>query len=117
MYSLDHAQLTFLLNAEVIQICMGQHQIQLHCTNDIQISWENSFEHVTETGVHIFPRHSLINDTQLERLVSHKIVKVEKLPGDSLKLVFEHGDELLLRGDDSEYECYTLSSKEGVIVV
>ena len=113
MYGLDkNEDLAFLLNKTLIQVCIGEYQVQLKFHEDGNISSmgaitvdERYFESPKEAGIFM-----------VQSLGSTVIETVNPVDG-NLTLVFSSGQKVILHDDDKHYESYTISATGKLIIV
>jgi hypothetical protein len=105
-----HLDLSLLNEAELIQVCLGQFEVQFHFHPIGQISVADGWELFDESGVSIDhgveggPRPPF----QLHRLLGQKIVSVTISAPDYLELSFGNGDRLRLIDNSKQYESFTI---------
>jgi hypothetical protein len=90
--------------AAPIQICFGQHQVQLHLDSGDQVVIEGECE-LVENGVTVrvvqFGEHA----AAFCRLIGSRVERPSRLPDGGLSLEFENGRLLRIPNDSREFEC------------
>lgn len=118
MYGLpENIDLRFLENAELLQVCIGVHELVLRFQDDIAITVMGKFLHES-TAQAASPNASLAHfASTLTTLLEAKIVKVEATTDGTLRLCFSNKHRLTLYDDNPQYEAYTLTHGLRTIVV
>ena len=109
--------LTFLHGCEVVQVCLGLHQIQIHFHPEANIAIEGEWELLDVEGREL-DRSEAAGRTkpfQLHRLLGRSVVGSEVRAPHWIALRFANGD--LLRVTDSEPAHEAFSIQPGDIVV
>lgn len=118
MYGVPHdLSLTFLHSAELVQVCLGIHQIQLHFAPVGSLNIEGSWRLVGADGVELdcnrkAPRKE---PYQLHRLLGKRVLNIAMRAPESIAIEFQGGEELQLMDDSSQHESFTI--QPGNIVV
>jgi len=88
--------LSFLHGAQLIQICLGQHQVQLHFHPIGSVSVEGKWILYDADRCPISESSDLANwrPIQLHRVLGQHIQNTRLSPPDSLTLSFDNGEEL-----------------------
>jgi hypothetical protein len=109
--------LTFLHDAELIQVCLGVYELQLHFHPVGSISVMTGWELFDHDGVRIdhggqaFPRPAF----ELHRLLGQKVMRTQVNAPSHIDLLFERGERLRVTDDSTQYEAFTI--QPGDIVV
>ena len=117
MYGLDkNKDLTFLEGKELIQICIGQHQVILRYTDDVYISIEGNFELLSqdESG---YERTLPELASSLVVLLGAKVSETEIGDNGALDLHFSNHEILRLYDSNDNSESYEIGSPNFTIVV
>ena len=111
------AELTFLNGMELVQICIGQWQIQF-IFDSVHIAVEGALEHIGEDGTirHHNTEDSRFSPIFLHHLIGQKIGGVEIEPF-QLTLTFDGGEKLRILSDEGPYECGQIFDKRGMHIV
>jgi hypothetical protein len=101
--------LSFLVGAELIQVCLGLHQVQFHFHPVGSISVEGGWE-LLEEGNCIDRRHHGPERPpyQLHRLLGRKVVRSEISPPHEFALVFDSGEMLRVFDDSRAHESFSI---------
>ena len=119
MYGLDMTMdLSFLVGREAIQIAIGQYQVIFNFDEDVRISVESEFRHISSDGdiSNWHPRAPHTAAATL-RLLGAKIEKVSGHKDGTLKLTFSGGDTLTILDSSKEYQSYDITCPGRTIVV
>jgi hypothetical protein len=110
MYELpDETELGFLVGREVGQVCIGEFQAQLNFDQDVSIAIQTDF---TLDG----ERRSVSAGYVLHALLG-KVVNGVRRGGRADLRLSVGGRELVVHGLNDGYESYTISHRNGLIVV
>jgi hypothetical protein len=112
VYGIDPStDLGFLIGARLLRVVDSPHQTQMFLSGDIEIS--------TEGGVSVENQALAAGQRQrwLEPLVGQEVERVAIQGRGHLCLHFTLGIEVVIRDDSDDFECYTVSSPNGTIVV
>jgi hypothetical protein len=109
--------LTFLHGTELIQVCLGQYQVQFHFHPTATLLVEGDWELFGAGGMMLdqskpAPR---IDPYQLHRLLGQKVVTTEVSSPQWIALRFEAGYLLRVLDSSAEYESFTIEPG-GIIV-
>jgi len=112
---LQNVDLSFLKGRELLQVCVGQFQLQFLFTGKIKI--------FTECGIKFFDKnitHELSSSPEsaafITPLIGNSIIDFEVSSDGTLKLHFSNGQNFALYNDQSGYEYYQINHDETVIV-
>jgi hypothetical protein len=102
--------LAFLHGAELIQVCLGQHQIQFHFHPAGSISVERGWELLDAAGVRIDGRQDGLDRPpyQLRRLLGRRVTGSEVSAPQWFALRFEGGEMLRVFDDSPQYESFQI---------
>jgi hypothetical protein len=113
----ENVQLGFLVGQELIQVCAGRHEIQLHFDGGASISAEGVIVYVDSAGAETrFDRPSPATPVLLE-LLNQTIEAARGTSDGTLHLRFEGGECLNVYDSNESYESYTIRHQGGIIVV
>jgi hypothetical protein len=103
--------LTFLRGAELIQVCLGRHQVQFHFHPAGSISVEGKWELLDAAGARIDQSDDGPDRPpyQLHRLLGLTVVDIDVSAPDWLALRFEGGCVLRIFGDSEQYESFQIN--------
>jgi len=109
--------LTFLNGAELIQVCLGCHQVQFHFHPAGSISVHGGWELRDEAGVLLDQSQDGPDRPpyQLHRLLGRAIVGTDVSAPKSFALRFAGGDTLRMFDDSGEFESFEIQPT-GIIV-
>jgi hypothetical protein len=102
-------ELSFLHGSVLIQLCLGQFQVQLHFQPVGSISVEGEWELLDPNGVRIdnaldWPRPPF----QLHRLLGCRVIASEVQAPRWFSLRFESGEVLRIFDDSEQYESFSI---------
>jgi hypothetical protein len=102
--------LAFLHNAELIQVCLGLHQLQFHFHPIGSISVQSGWELLDAAGVHIDGRHDGVNRPPflLHRLLGLRVIGVDVFAPEWFAIRFESREVLRVFDDDPHYESFQI---------
>ena len=102
--------LDFLRGAELIQVCLGQHQAQLHFYPTGTITIEGGWELNDATGNRIDGKCDDPDRPpyQLHRLLGYRVIETAVFAPRSISLSFEKGLVLRVFDDSTEYESISI---------
>jgi hypothetical protein len=109
---------SFLCGKELIQVCYGRYQTQLHFYGDVSVSIEANVEHSDGSQVlgKSLEREQCV--TSLINLLGASIKRVELEGDDALALHFSNDNVLRLLVDDAPYQAFSISAPgERTIIV
>jgi hypothetical protein len=102
--------LAFLHGAEVIQVCLGQYQVQLHFAPTASIFIQGGWELRDATATQIScpqygpsPRFD-----PLHQLLGRRVVSTEVMPPKWFGLQFDGGENLRVFDDSKEFESFQI---------
>jgi hypothetical protein len=118
MYGLNkNIDLTFLKGRELIQIVIGIYQIIFHFDEEVKISAEAKFEHVSKEESCVWRPEAPALATSAVKLLGSTVQSVDWQEDGTLKLAFSNGDQLIVYDSSSEYESYAITCPGRTIVV
>jgi Family of unknown function (DUF6188) len=119
MYGLDMTiDLSFLIGREAIQIAIGQYQVIFAFDEDVRISVESEFRHISPDGdVSTWQPRAPQTAAATLRLLGAKVEKVSGQKDGTLKLTFSGGDTLTILDSSKDYQSYDISCPGRTIVV
>jgi hypothetical protein len=102
--------LAFLQGAELIQVCLGCHQVQFRFHPIGVISVEGSWELLDAAGDRIDRSHDSMDRPpyQFHRLLGRSVVSTEVSAPDWFALRFDGGDVLRVFDDSEQYESFQI---------
>ena len=109
--------LTFFHGSELIQVCLGAYQLQLHFHPEGSLSVEGDWE-LLGADSSLLDRHQPHPRAlafQLHRLLEQRVVASRVCPPHSIELCFERGEVLRVFDSSREYESFSI--QPGHIVV
>jgi hypothetical protein len=114
MYGLKPDDLTYvkqqLHRAEVIQVCVGKHDLQFHFHPQGDVSVQGRCELIDSTGqtVDVWEDGSRSAEFKFLDLLGHSVGAMEIEKPKSLKLVFDHGYALRIIDSSEQYESFSV---------
>jgi hypothetical protein len=113
MYGLpEDVDLSFLVDREIVQVCVGKFQAIVNCDNDIALSIEGDF---LVNGTHHGP--GIEAGAVLVRLVGRVVVSAKSVEGRHLDIGLDDGSSLTVLDSSECYESFTISGHGVTIVV
>jgi hypothetical protein len=119
MYGLpEDLDLSFFVGTTLIQLGMGEHQIQFVLHPNVRLSVESTMRLTSATGL-----NSRVEDGYREEagvllpLISHDVERASRTPSGALRLEWSNGAVLEVDDDSDQYESYTINHGERLIVV
>lgn len=98
-----------LVGTDLIQVCFGEHQLQLNFDPVYQILIEVPIEVVTPDGVeHRYDVDYRTVDGQLLRFISEAITDARREGNHGLRLSFSHGGSLFFEDVNERHESYQI---------
>jgi hypothetical protein len=113
----SNLDLTFLHGAELIQVCLSQHQVQVHFSPAGSIFVDGRWELLDGTGERIDQSHDERDRPpyQLHALLNQRVVASEVSPPAWFSLRFERGQLLRVFDDSQQFESFQIQPG-GIIV-
>jgi anthranilate/para-aminobenzoate synthase component II len=114
----EGTDIRFLENLEVIQVCLGLFQVQIHFVGG-SVSIEGKFIHeIAEGSVSVtHERGTLARGSRLERLLGARVKQARVIANGTTSLVFSNGDRILVFDDSEQCEAYQINTKQGALIV
>lgn len=117
MRGFNNLDLGFLAGSEVIQVCLGKWQLQLHFDNGARVSVECPLIHRRGSAEdRHFENGAALGANELWRILGQSFVRADPAPPDRLRIEFSAGDELILR-DDPQYESLQVEHGDRLLIV
>ena len=110
---------SFLVGSELIQLCIGMHQIQMHFLNGVHIYIEGDFQHEHKGIAHIGGGRANLARRSISLVsILHKVVRAVTTEGDRV-LVLQFDDDAIVKiiDDSDQYESFQIGSPKGLIIV
>lgn len=118
MYDLpQNVSLDFLVGRELELVCFGAYVVTLHFSGGPQIQIEGGFEHGSAADREIVRGAFPLSESQLMRLITHRVTTIEARPNGTLTLVFSNDDRLTIDGNVGPYESYQVSAPDRELLV
>jgi hypothetical protein len=118
MYGLPNdTDLSFLKDATLIQVCVGENEIILNLHPQISIMFTGVVRLVSPGGDEMTSEESLQIAPALLPILGSTVVEVSFVPPGTLRLVWSSGHLLDLIDSEEHYESYTITNGDKVIVV
>ncbi len=122
MYGLSKDKdLGFMLNKDLLQVCVGLHEVILNFDGDMSILTQCTFEVIAEVfspgGTPNSQQAALGSPSSFLPLLGAKIVAVENVGDQRLILRFSEGTTVILHEDNSNFESYQITAPGQEIIV
>ncbi len=118
MYGLPKdTELSFLLNGEVTQICVGSHDLQIRFVEDFSISLQGEFDYAHEDQSQERTQNYVESSACLMALLGRKIAEWEIQGKGTLALRFDNSALLRIHDSSERYESYQIYFGKDFIVV
>ena len=118
MYGLPKdLDLSFLKDAILLQVCIGENEVILNFDKGISITIESRFCFRSTSGNESIFEDAPSSAAFLVELLSDSITDVLGHLDGTLRLSFDTGETLSIYDDNAEYESYLIKHGEIVIVV
>jgi hypothetical protein len=118
MYGLNRSiDLSFLRNRELIQVAIGLHQVIFAFDDDVTISVEGQFEHVSPMGSTEWRPGASELAANAVKLLGATVKSVVGQENGTLELAFSNGNCLIVRDVSSDYESYQITRRGQTIIV
>ena len=113
----EDLDLSFFVGRSLIQLGMGEHQIQFVLHPDVRLSVESTMRLTSLSG-----ETSSVEDYRqtagvLLPLISHDVQGASRTPSGALRLEWSNGAVLEVDDDSEQYESYTINHGDRLIVV
>jgi hypothetical protein len=116
--------LSFLVGREVIQVCLGSSQVQLHFSaldvmrgDYVEIFVESELTHISSSGVESSYVILTASAPMLTALLGATVNGASREAPGTLCLQFETGDRLKIHDNSEHYESYQIKQGNKLIVV
>lgn len=118
MYRLSNTEnLSFLVNAEVMQVCIGANEAILNFDNDVRITILADFSVAAADGVAVRYDDPRKGAAALAGLLGDSIAEATATPGGDLRVVFTSGVEVIAFDSNVQYESFWIKGPSGEIIV
>jgi hypothetical protein len=118
MYGLPaDTDLSFLKDATLIQVCVGENEIILNLHPQISIMFTAVVRLLNQGGEELVSEESLQLAPALLPLLGSTVADVSIVPPGTLRLAWSSGQVLDLIDSEEHYESYTITNGDKVIVV
>src|SRR4051794_39172747 len=108
--NLQAQDFSFLRGKEVIQICFGLYEIQLRLVENINVCWENRFDHNGRGAVSADMTENTTRDTTLLSLLGQTVERVVTSTRDALILQFSNNEVLTIFVSGGPYESVSITA-------
>jgi hypothetical protein len=118
----DHPLYTKLLGSRLIQVCVGEHDLQLHF-QDTQSPAIHNVSVTCPVGFSVAGSEPILIEqypteaAALLRLLGGSIARCEAIDSHTLGVWFGDGSSVTLHEDATNYECFTIGSDGELLVV
>jgi hypothetical protein len=118
MYGIpEDVDLGFLIGTEVLQICIGKWDVQIHLFDGVGITIESAFQHLPEGNTIRVEPSTARQATTLVSLLGASISQVSRESDKVLAMHFSNGDTLRIIDDSPQYEAFHIGWRDRLIVV
>ena|SRR6266480_5741145 len=118
MYGLPKdLDLSFLHGKELLQVCIGMHQVILNLEDQVTISVESEYAHRAKNGEAIRYKDCRLSASMLCSLLGFSIITASGKPDGTLTLRFSNEELLEIFDDSKEFESYQIKQGPRLIVV
>lgn len=118
MYGLSiETDVSFLINRELIQVCIGLYQVILNFDESVSISLECDFEHLFQNETLIENNTLPTSASTLLKLLGAKISDINNQGNGNLELVFSNDSVLRIFDSNEDEESYQIVFDGKEIVV
>lgn len=118
MYTLEkNLDFTFMLEKELIQICVGSYQVLLHFSEDLTITIESNYRLITSEEDINLEADNPKDAARLFPLLGKKIKHVESVEKNEIRLQFSDETILALCGEDEGMESYAITMRDKEIII
>src|SRR5229473_4212696 len=109
MYGLpSNIDLTFLHGRELLQVCIGMHQVILNFYGQLSISIESEYAHRSRSGEVTRYEDCRLSASMLTSFVGLKISRATGTIDGTLTLCFSNEDVLEIYDDSKQHESYQI---------
>lgn len=118
MYGLNEdIDLSFFLGSELIQVCIGLHQLVLNFSGDISISIECKFYHLSK-GKYLNKFNKLPDSAcSLLSTLGCWVTDINNLGNGNLEIKLSNGDIIQINDSNKDYESYSIITPNKNIIV
>lgn len=117
MYGLaQDADLTFFVNRQLLQVCLGPHQVIVKFDGRVSINSSSTMQVSVSTGA-VRSDDPRVLGPALLGLLTDTVTGVQWSTDGTIRLAFAGGGSLQLVDDASPFESYEIQHGEGLIVV
>lgn len=106
-----------MVGSVLTQVCIGEFEVILRWDSDLEITVESAYRVRTKSGVAQHFDEVRRGASCLVELLGLSIVSARIADASALILSLDSESELILFGDNEEYECYTISHADRTYVV
>jgi hypothetical protein len=118
MYGLPKdADLTFMVNRELLQVCVGSNEAILHFDDDLSITIMTTVRHEVSGRPTAVYEDSPASAAALVRFLGCRLLEIKGDEAGNMRMTFSNGETLEIRDEDPHYECYLIEHHDRVIVV
>ncbi len=118
MYGLKKdIDLSFFVGSELIQVCIGLHQLILNFSGDISISIECEFSHLSKGRA--LNKSSELPDSACSLLTTLGccVTDINNLGNGNLEIKFSNGEIIQINDSNKDYESYCINTPNENIIV
>jgi hypothetical protein len=108
---------SFLKGIDLFQVCVGEHQVQMHFDKEVLLSIESSFRIQLADGEAQLYEDCRSSAGALAALVSDKTADAAAQPNGTLRLTFASGRWIEIYDDSQQYESYQIHRGQTLYVV
>ena len=118
MYGIpENVDWSFLLNKELLQVCIGLHEVCLRFEGDVVIDIECAFQHFTDGSGSAAPSGLQQSASTLTSLLGARITCAVTRAGKSLELTFSNSEVLTIHDSNECHESFHIRSPQIQIVI
>lgn len=118
MYGLNkEVDLSFFLGNELIQVCIGLHQLILNFSGDISISIECEFFHLSKGRALNKSSELLDSARSLLSTLGCCVTDINNLGNGNLEIKLSNGDIIQINDSNEDYESYSIITPNENIIV
>jgi hypothetical protein len=111
MYGLNkNTDLSFLIQRQLEQVAIGLHQVQLNFDQDVSISLECQFDHISNGESLITSKNLPHSASSLLQLIGSKICEVENPGNGNIENIFSDQSIVKIFDNNESYESYQISA-------
>jgi hypothetical protein len=113
----DSAEWLFLVGREVLQVCVGLHQVSLKFDGEVSINIECEFDHASTTGGLPLGLGLPQKAAHLVSLLGTKVARVSSEGGKALTVRFTNKETLKIYDSNEIYESFQVIAPGKEIIV